>query len=78
MGGVKRRSGGTLTWVPVPRLESLWRLGQVSNEHFVLQGGDGGGRLVDHVAFVGNVKEAGDEEDEKAGSRGSLSRTLGS
>ena len=49
-----------------------------TSQHFVLQGGDGGGRLVDHVAFVGNVKEAGDEEDEKAGYRGSLSRTLGS
>ena len=51
-----------------------------TSQHFILQGGDGSGWLVDHVAFVGNVKEAIDEEDEKAGgsSRGSLSRTLGS
>ena len=35
-------------------------------QHFILQGGGGGGRLVEYVAFVGGAKDAGDEEDEKA------------
>ena len=50
-----------------------------TGQHFILHGGNGGRLLVDHVALAGNVKEAGDEEeDEKPCSRGCQSRTLGS
>ena len=47
-----------------------------TGQYFILQGGDGGGRLVDHIVFAGGAKDAGDE-DEKACSGGSQSRTFG-